>query len=161
MAGRTQRKRTNKFGLYLDEVSIEDSLNGHQYFPAQYVPGMLDFLQSPNVRDGFNRIFQPRKVGTGEKVDDLYQKIVLQYNSDEGVNRGRKSPLIAGGENARILDVRYRLPSESHTEHPTVLFPFSFKEFVRLGRPFYFMGKKTVVEKLRVVKDLKPQYKWY
>ena len=159
MAGRTKRKRTNNFGLYLDEVSIEDSLNGHQYFPAKYVPGMLDFLQSPNVRDGFNRVFQPGKVGTGEKVDDLYQKIVLQYNSDDGVNRRRESPLIAGGKNARILDVRYRLPSESHAERPTVLFSFPFKEFVRLGRPFYFMGKKTVVESLRAVKELDSKYR--
>ncbi len=86
-----------EFGLELIELLMADSRNRPTWFVKTHVTGILDVLESPEVLDG-----------TGKKVNDLYNRMITEYNARARQTNDSEIKLSRGSSDAQILKVRYR-----------------------------------------------------
>lgn len=135
---RTAGKYT--FELKLTEVLMADSRNSPSWFSQSSVIGVLDVLESMDVLDG-----------TGQKVNDLYNRIIMEYNARARQTGDSGVKFIRGSSNAQILKVRYQNVDEKAPVGPL---EFNFRDYVGMERPRFLEGERTVVDTFRGVKTL-------
>ena len=129
-----------KLGLELIELLMADSRNRPTWFVKTHVTGILDVLESPEVIDG-----------TGKKVNDLYNRIITEYNAHVRQTGDSEVKFIRGSSNAQILKVRYRNVEEKAPVDPL---EFEFEDYVKMERPRFLTGERTVVDTFRGVREL-------
>lgn len=127
-----------EFGLELLELLMVDSHNRPTWFAKTYVTGILDVLESPEVLDG-----------TGKKVNDLYNRIITEYNARARQTNDSEIKLSRGSSDAQILKVRYR-----NIDEIVEPLEFGFEDYVKRERPRFLAGERTIVDTFRGVREL-------
>lgn len=130
------------FGLKLTDILMTDSRNSPNWFSQDLVTGVLDVLESPEVVEG-----------TGKKVENLFNRVITEYNARS--RQFGELKLIRGGNNARILKVKYQTAND---KVPSDSLEFEFKDYVGMERPRFLAGERKIIDTFRGVNKLDSRY---